>query len=153
MSYKENFIEGILSLSEWGDWSMAKTEWNYVSSDMIPDSQCLCGHPIVEVCTIHNRLNNNYAEVGNCCVKKFMDNRAMSMRAESDFTILKGLQRNPLYTIKNVSYFHDIKVITDWDYTFYQSLGNKRNLSYKQEKQKLRINNLIVASIKNKKIL
>lgn len=153
MSYKENFIEGILNLSEWSDWSMAKTEWNYVSSDMIPDSQCLCGHSIVEVCTIHNRLNDNYAEVGNCCVKKFMDNRVMSTRAETDFTILRGLQRNPLYTIKNIHYWFHTGVIGQWDLTFYESLGKKRNLSYKQEKQKLRINNLIVASIKNKKIL
>ena len=55
-------------------WDSAKREWSladvYVADH--PET-CLCGHtPIFEICVLRNRVNGGYADVGNCCVKKFM---------------------------------------------------------------------------------
>lgn len=66
--------QAILQRSVASNWDEAKLEWNL--EDMYeadePDT-CLCGHtPIIELCILRNRLNNNDALVGNCCVKKFI---------------------------------------------------------------------------------
>jgi hypothetical protein len=152
MSYVERFIKSIIELSEWSDWQLAKQEWDYVCSDEIHGSNCICGHPIVEVCTVRNRINNNIAEVGNCCVKKFMADTIISEYAKRDFQVLNGIRKNPLYTVNAyyVSDWYRSGVLTDWDFDFYMNIGRKRKLTQKQEYNKQRINNKIVASIKNK---
>lgn len=67
-------IEEIIKLSSSNIWDTAKLEWKL---DEIYEAdeprRCLCGHfPIIEICIIKNKANNNSAIVGNCCVKKFI---------------------------------------------------------------------------------
>jgi hypothetical protein len=68
----------ILALSKAVDWETAKKEWSLV--DIIESDEpetCLCGHyPIIEICTIANRITKNIAEVGNVCVKRFLGIRS-----------------------------------------------------------------------------
>ena len=148
MGYAERFINRILNLSEWSNWQDAKYEWRHIASDTIPGSNCLCGHDITEVCTIKNTINGNEAEVGRCCVKKFMNDTRVNLNIDTDFKILLGVARNSEYTISNIEQWRHL--LNNWQYRFYLDLGRKRNLSDKQRFQKLKINMIIVDHIKNK---
>jgi hypothetical protein len=63
----------ILALSQATDWEVAKKEWALVEIyEADQPETCLCDHtPIIEICTIRNRLNSNNADVGNVCVKRY----------------------------------------------------------------------------------
>lgn len=66
--------EEIIKLSQSKLWDVAKSEWTlYEIYEADKPERCLCGHfPIIEICNLKNKLNSNYATVGNCCVKKFI---------------------------------------------------------------------------------
>lgn len=62
----------IIALSQAKTWDVAKLEWilHEIYEAEEPET-CLCGHfPIIEICTLQNKLNSNFVTVGNCCVKK-----------------------------------------------------------------------------------
>ena len=66
--------EEILKRSQAKVWDIAKLEWklNEIYEAEEPET-CLCGHfPIIEICILQNKLNTQFATVGNCCVKKFI---------------------------------------------------------------------------------
>lgn len=123
MGYKENFIDVVVASSESDNWQDAKTEWSHLSSFDEPDSNCICGQHITEVCTIKNTLNGSQLEVGNVCVKKFLD-----IDRASDFKLIKKdlIDEGLLLELFNN------KVISESDYHFYKAIKLKRNLSYKQ---------------------
>jgi hypothetical protein len=66
--------EEIINRSQSKVWDMAKLEWSlHKIYEADEPETCLCGHfPIIEICTLRNKLNGQFATVGNCCVKKFI---------------------------------------------------------------------------------
>lgn len=64
----------IIALSVANTWDQARLEWSLQEIYFSEEPQtCLCGHvPIIEICTIGNKLSDNCTEVGNCCVKMFL---------------------------------------------------------------------------------
>ena len=66
----------IIARSESNNWIDAKEEWELESiyKDASASGVCLCTKPnIMEICVIVNTVNGNRTEVGNCCVKKFLE--------------------------------------------------------------------------------
>lgn len=83
----------ILARSLATDWETAKKEWSLLSiSEADEPETCLCSHfPIIELCTIANRITNIQVDVGNVCVKRFLGFRsdlifASIKRIRSDLT-------------------------------------------------------------------
>lgn len=143
--------ERIVELSEADEWGKAVLEWEldhiyFIDGD---DAEtCLCTHyPINEVCVIRNKKNGLSTHVGNCCVKKFMD-------SESDL-VFQALKRviadnTKSFNVAAIEYVFRRRIITAWDYKFYSDILRKRLLSPKQEKQKLRINKVILSKLRKK---
>ncbi|WP_286397302.1 MULTISPECIES: hypothetical protein [Myroides] len=138
MHYK--LTEEIILLSNSKYWDSAKLEWffrlTYISEEQ---QRCLCGHfPIREICVIKNSKNGNEAEVGNCCVNKFLD----IDDANKILTSVKRVKEDNSKTMSKeaLEYLFKNNAINDFEYKFYLSLGKKRNLSSKQLVIKERIN-------------
>lgn len=124
MSYKERFIETIVDHSVANDWSTAKLEWDHICSDDIPDSNCICGQCITEVCTILNLQNGVELEVGNVCVTKFLD-----IDRKSDFKLIKkGIIDDSL-----LCELCQEGVINTWEFDFY--IENKLKRKYPKVNQ------------------
>ena len=73
MSEGHNFKQrgdAILALSQASDWEVARKEWRLVDiSEAVEPETCRCGHfPIIEICTIANRVTGYRVEIGNRCV-------------------------------------------------------------------------------------
>ena len=150
MAYRQRFFSRILELSFCENWQDAKDEWEYLYSDEIHGSECICGHPITEVCTVHNKFTGHTVEVGNCCVKKFMADTSLAGRANRDFKIIKGIQRNPIYSIQDSTFLIECVsdgTISENSYRFYRDINRKRKLSPQQYKWKYDINLAILNKI------
>ena len=83
-------IERILALSVADTWDEARLEWEIAEVYEEPESRCLCDHQITEVCVLRNTLNDNTAEVGNVCVKKFQ-----SISSDQMFRSVSRVKKNP----------------------------------------------------------
>ena len=146
MGYVQNFIGGLLKLSFSERWEDAKEEWTYQWSDTVYGSNCICGHEVHEVNWIKNIYTGADAQVGSCCVRKIMKDSKVYDDLTTKQNIIKGIQNNPLYTVKDLTpYIGD--AVLEWDLQFYLSLGRKRKLSTKQMDQKVRINYNILKQI------
>lgn len=123
MSYKEKFIDTVVDHSVANDWNTAKTEWGHVGSYDQPESNCICGQCITEVCTIQNYQNGQELEVGNVCINKFLD-----IDRKSDFKLIKKntIDWKLLLELKGEG------VITEWEMYFYEDTRRKRKLTDKQ---------------------
>ena len=134
----------ILKRSVAKTWQKAKEEWKLdsVFNSDEPET-CLCGHfPILEICTIVNRLNQKTADVGNCCVKKFLDLPSGEIfgaikRIRTDLS--KSLNRETL------DYAFNKRWISEADLSFYLDTINKRKLSPKQRKWRNDINQRVLS--------
>ena len=77
------------------DWSHTMMEWRYSSFFFQKGSVCLCGkRNITKVCVIKNVKNGNSAEVGNCCVNKFLFITDANSRFKSLLKIYKNIKSN-----------------------------------------------------------
>lgn len=136
----------ILSRSRAIDWEIAKGEWYLVGiSEAETPETCLCSHfPIIELCTIGNRITKIHVDVGNVCVKRFLGFRsdlifASIKRVRVDISKSVGAEATVL--------FHEQGIINAWEYGFQQSTMKKRNLSAKQLETRIAINRKILDSI------
>lgn len=136
----------IISRSVSKVWEVAKLEWQLSNIYEAEEPEtCLCGHyPIIEICEIINSKNGNCTEVGNHCVKKFI-----GLRSDSIFQSLKKINKSIDKSVnaETLSYAHNKGWINDRDYQFYSDIIRKRNLSDKQEKWKIAINERIKVGI------
>lgn len=140
----------IIALSVARNWDEAKREWALEDVYQAEEQQtCLCGHfPIREICVIRNRVNSTEAEVGNCCVKKFLGLPSGG--------IFDGLKRVAEDTTKALNYeavhhAHNKNWITDWEYKFSLDTARKRSLSAKQALVRQRINDKVLARFRRAK--
>jgi hypothetical protein len=147
-----NFIQlktAILELSEATDWEVAKKEWKLVGVSEADEPECcLCGHyPIIELCTISNRVTANTVDVGNVCVKRFL-----GFRSDLIFQSLKRIRSDMEKSLgaDATAFFFERDVITQWEYKFLQNTMRKRNLSLKQLFTRRQINQKVLASIRRR---
>ena len=138
----------IIALSDSAIWDRAKLEWDLdqVYQEDEPDT-CLCGHyPILEICILKNKINKNTAVVGNCCVKKFI-----GLPSNKIFQAIKRVRKDETKSLnaEALSHAHKNKWVNDWEYSFYLSIGKKRELSQKQTKKKLQINKKLLEMMVN----
>jgi hypothetical protein len=70
--------ENILQLSQASDWEIARNEWSLVDVHEVDEPEtCLCGHfPIMEICSLSNRITKRTTSVGNFCVRRFLGLRS-----------------------------------------------------------------------------
>ena len=138
----------ILALSASSDWDAAKMEWQLedITKEEEPQT-CLCGHyPIVELCTLRNRINHNTAIVGNCCVKRFI-----GLPSEEIFQAVTRVQKDWWRALNKETIYHayDKRWITEWELTFYLDTMRKRidSMSGKQSSKRNEINKRVLAHI------
>jgi hypothetical protein len=83
--------ERILVVSAASDWDVARKEWGLIEIHEADQPEtCLCGHfPIIEICTISNRLTKKRVEVGNRCVRRFL-----GFRSDLIFKSIKAIRRD-----------------------------------------------------------
>ena len=128
-------------------WDAAKLEWvlHEVYEADTPES-CLCGHyPIIELCVLRNRLNNDCATVGNCCVKKFI-----GLPSDLIFLATKRIRSDSSRSLNAEALLHALEKgwINEWEYNFYLRIMRKRNLSAKQSAKKVQINQKFLNNMK-----
>ena len=141
----------IIARSKATDWGLAKKEWRLIAiSEADEPETCLCSHfPIIELCTISNRITGSSVDVGNVCVKRFL-----GFRSDLIFASLKRIRKNIEASIgaDATAFFHEQRIINDWEYRFQQDTMRKRNLSSAQLATRIKINQKIIASIQRRGI-
>ncbi|MBJ6926973.1 hypothetical protein JG631_19165, partial [Vibrio cholerae] len=72
-----------------------------ISEPNVPD-RSLCRHfPIIEICNLKNKINSNYATVGNCCVKKFI-----GLPSDKIFQAIKRVRKDDQKSLNAEAIFH-----------------------------------------------
>jgi hypothetical protein len=150
--YNFQHLQGeILARSRATDWETAKREWYLLSiSEADEPETCLCSHfPIIELCTIANRITGIQVDVGNVCVKRFL-----GFRSDLIFASIKRIRVDVTRSIGTEAavLFHERGIINAWEYGFQQNTRAKRNLSAKQMETRMSINRKILASLKRRGI-
>ena len=146
----ETLAKEIIARSVSSIWNEAKREWflhhivQLGPSD--PFDECLCTHPIKELCFIQNKLNNNMAKVGNVCVNNFLGLESdvlFKSRKKLDHDNTKSASQELLnYALKR-------RFIDEWEFDFYKDKFVRfSSLSYKQQQMKIKINDNILRGMK-----
>lgn len=138
--------EKLISLSVADTWDEAKLEWalEHVWREDEPDT-CLCGHsPIIEICLLRNRKNNNPAIVGNCCVKKFE-----TLPSDLIFQAVRRIQEDIERAInpETIDHAHQKGWINDWERKFYMDTWRKRRLTDARRNKRIQINQKVLSCI------
>jgi hypothetical protein len=140
-------IEEILKRSQAQIWDIAKQEWSlYQIYEAEAPETCLCGHfPIIEICTLHNKLNGEFATVGNCCVKKFI-----GLPSDLIFQAVKRVRKDNQKSLnaEAIQHAHDKGWINDWEYNFSIDTMRKRALTGKQLQTRMKVNEKMLANMK-----
>ena len=146
MTKFEHLQAGILQFSQAAEWEAARLEWTLHQVYFNPMTQtCLCTHsPIMEVCVLENPLTRHRVEVGNCCVKRFLE-----LPSGLIFDALKRVRQQDTNALNEeaVRFFHQKGYLTDWDKAFYLDTLRKRKLSARQQTVRQRINQKVMRQL------
>lgn len=139
--------EKIMARSQADHWDAAKLEWTLedVYEAETPET-CLCGHfPIIELCVLRNRHNQNLATVGNCCVKKFL-----GLGSDKIFQAIKRVRKDSERALnaEAIEHGHVKGWINDWEKNFYLDTMRKRKLTKKQIEKRIQINEKFSTNLK-----
>ncbi|MDR7121541.1 hypothetical protein [Rheinheimera soli] len=139
--------EEILNRSQAQIWDIAQLEWSlYQIYEAEEPETCLCGHfPIIEICTLHNKLNGQFATVGNCCVKKFI-----GLPSDLIFQAVKRVRKDNQKSLnaEAIKHAHEKGWINDWEYNFSIDTMRKRVLTGKQLQTRMKVNEKMLANMK-----
>lgn len=128
----------IVRRSQSDNWDAAKLEWVLAEIYFAEEPKtCLCDHfPIIEICVLRNKLNGDEAEIGNCCIKKFV---GLPFKI---FQAIKQIKRDLKRSLnsESIQYAFDHGWINQWERDFYLDVMRKRNPSLRQVEVKKRIN-------------
>jgi len=105
----------------------------------------LCGHfPIIEICILQNKLNTQFATVGNCCVKEFI-----GLSSDLIFQVDKRIRKDNQKSLnaEAIQYAYEKRWINEWEYKFTIDTMHKRNLSAKQLQTHMKINEKMLAKL------
>lgn len=84
--YHKTFIKIIFENScEKVDYFLAIQEWKYYGEVFEEDSNCICGHPIINNCIIHNIKNNKILITGNCCINNIGFERKHANKSRNNY--------------------------------------------------------------------
>lgn len=128
----------IVALSVSDTWDEAKLEWSLVEVYKADEpDECLCGHSIIEICVIQNRINHNRAVVGNVCVKKFL-----GLPSDKIFDAINRISKDDEGSLnaETIAHAHSKGWITDWERKFSFDTMRKRTLTDKQSAVRIKIN-------------
>lgn len=138
--------EAILALGSATDWEVARKEWSLVDIIEADEPQtCECGHfPIVEICTIANRVTKHRAEIGNRCVKRFL-----GLRSDLIFAAIKRIRKDMDKSLNAdaIVFFYERGVLNAWEYGFLNDTMNKRSLSGPQLAKRLTLNRRVIDAV------
>lgn len=139
--------EEIINRSQSKVWDMAKLEWSlYQIYEADEPETCLCGHfPIIEICTLRNKLNGKFATVGNCCVKKFI-----GLPSDLIFQAVKRVRNDNQKSLnaEAIQHAYDKRWINEWEYKFSIDTMRKRNLSQRQLQTRMKVNEKMLANMR-----
>ena len=139
--------EEIISRSQSKVWDMAKLEWSlYQIYETEEPETCLCGHfPIIEICTLRNKLTGQFATVGNCCVKKFI-----GLPSDLIFQAVKRVRKDNQKSLnaEAIQHAYEKGWINEWEYRFSIDTMRKRNLSQKQLQTRMKVNKKMLANMR-----
>jgi len=140
---------GILRLSQLDIWDAAKLEWGlHEVYEADEPETCLCGHyPIIEICVLKNKLNNNFTNVGNCCVKKFI-----GLPSDKIFQAVKRIRKDNEKSLnaEAITHAYNKGWINDWEKDFYLNIMRKRNLTANQRNKKIQVNEKMLRNMRQK---
>jgi len=137
----------IIARSNSDAWDSAKLEWELkdIYQEDEPET-CLCGHfPIIEVCVLDNKYNQNTVIVGNICVKKFI-----GLPSDKIFQSVKKIKKDNTRALNAEALRHACNKgwINNWEYNFGIDTMRKRNLSDKQMQKRIQINEKMMFNMK-----
>ncbi len=139
--------EEIINRSQSKVWDVAKLEWRlYQIYEAEEPETCLCGHfPIIEICTLRNKLNEQFATVGNCCVKKFI-----GLPSDLIFQAVKRIRKDNQKSLnaEAIKHAYDKGWINEWEYKFSIDTMRKRNLSAKQLQTRIKVNEKMLTNMR-----
>lgn len=139
--------EEIINRSQSKVWDMVKLEWSlYQIYEAEEPETCLCGHfPIIEICTLRNKFNGQFATVGNCCVKKFI-----GLPSDLIFQAVKRVRKDNQKSLNAEAIQHAFEKgwINEWEYKFSLDTMRKRNLSQKQLQTRMKVNEKMLANMR-----
>lgn len=139
--------EEIISLSNATLWDAAKCEWSLSEVyEADEPERCLCDHfPIREVCILKNGVNGNVANVGNCCVKKFI-----GLPSDKIFQAVKRVRKDNGKALNGEAIDHAYRRewINKWEYDFSMNTLRKRKLTEKQLNTRRSINLKILSAMR-----
>ncbi|NLQ24258.1 hypothetical protein HGO26_15410 [Shewanella sp. S-1] len=139
--------EEILKSSNAAIWDLAKLEWSLYQIYEAEDPEtCLCGHfPIIEVCTLQNKLNGQFATVGNCCVKKFI-----GLPSDLIFQAVKRVRKDNQKSLnaEAIRHAYEKSWINEWEYNFSIDTMRMRSLTSKQLQTRIKVNEKMLANMK-----
>ena len=134
--------EEIVKRSISKDWDVARLEWVIQSTRVSKIANtCLCTkYPIYEISDLLNIYNNVVVRVGNCCVKKFIDD------ASSFIAGLKRIFGDLSASAGRIVIDRALKegVISNKNYLFYSDTLRKRKLSLYQLEYRRDLNRRIL---------
>jgi hypothetical protein len=140
-------FQEIVKLSVADDWDEAVREWGLQDVfESETQETCLCGHfPIIEICVLHNTQNGATAEVGNCCVKKFI-----GLPSDKIFTAVKRVRKDDekALNLEAIEHCRNKRWINQWEYDFLINTRKKRKLSAAQLKKRQQINARVLRNVK-----
>ncbi len=139
--------EEIINRSQSKVWDVAKLEWSlYQIYEAEEPETCLCGHfPIIEICTLRNKLNEQFATVGNCCVKKFI-----GLPSDLIFQAVKRVRKDNQKSLnaEAIKHAYDKGWINEWEYKFSIDTMRKRKLSAKQLQTRIKVNEKMLTNMR-----
>lgn len=141
--------DGILNLSRALDWEVARKEWALVHVFEVDEPEtCVCGHfPIIEICTIFNRITKKHAEVGNRCVRRFL-----GFRSDLIFDAIKRIRHDGTKSLNAdaIAFFADRGVFNSWEYRFLQDTMRERSLTPRQRSARQELNKKVLLAIQRR---
>ncbi|MGE0666277.1 MAG: hypothetical protein AB7O49_06930 [Sphingomonadales bacterium] len=139
----------ILPLSSATTWEVAVKEWGLVGIHEADEPEsCPCGHfPIIEICSIHNRVTGHSTDVGNVCVKRFL-----GLRSDLIFSAIKRIRQDVDKSLNAdaITFFYERGLLNAWEYEFCQNTMRLRKLSSARLAKRRGINQKVLAVIKRR---
>ena len=141
-------IPRILSMSATKTWCEAVKEWKPVRVYDREGSQCLCGKvPITQVNEIWNSTTQRNAEIGRCCIRKFMPDVDEGVRSVG--RVRKNVRRALDPSVVDAAFQRNI--ISEKSLGFYLDTADlpPSRLSEKQVAWRSSVNERILANMTN----
>ncbi len=146
MNKKARLEAEIVKLSQADKFNAAVTEWRLMDVKQSNKPECcLCGHyPILNICYLTNVQNGKKAEIGNCCVKRFLD-----IPSDAIFRSIKTVRGDIEKSCNSelLTMALEKEIISDWEFLFLTDTQKKRKLSSKQMAIRMKLNKKILDGI------